>query len=161
MRKKCLLRNEIVETCTEVIIRFYILFLKSLNVGFIGASCYGTVEINCWFLPSSRSDRNMTWSDRADLLTDTLEPNRHFPAFVWSCTTCREAQRSFPSTSHVSLHKNNKIDLPTLLRLLHAQLWCTCCDDLALVVLVLIKNYQTSTVEEVKTRMDLWYQKEY
>jgi hypothetical protein len=46
--------------------------------------------------------------------TDKLERNCHFPASGRNCTTHCQALQDFPDTSQVSLHKNNKFNLPIL-----------------------------------------------
>jgi hypothetical protein len=50
--------------------------------------------------------------------TDKVEYNWHFPAPVCNCMTHRQALQGFPDTSQVSLHKNNKINLPVLYQFL-------------------------------------------
>jgi hypothetical protein len=44
--------------------------------------------------------------------TDKVERSCHFPAPGWNCMTYRRALQGFPDTIEVSLHKNNKINLP-------------------------------------------------
>jgi hypothetical protein len=46
--------------------------------------------------------------------TNKAEINCHFPAPGWNCLTHRQALQGFSDTSQVSLHKNNKINLPFL-----------------------------------------------
>jgi hypothetical protein len=44
--------------------------------------------------------------------TDKVERKYHFPAPGWNCMTHRQVPQGFPDTSQVTLHKNNKINLP-------------------------------------------------
>jgi hypothetical protein len=46
--------------------------------------------------------------------TEKIERKCRFPAPGWNCMTHREALQGFPDTIQISLHLNNKINLPTL-----------------------------------------------
>jgi hypothetical protein len=48
----------------------------------------------------------------------TVERNCHFTVPGWNCMTHSQALQRFPHMSQVSLHKNNKIDLPMLYQFL-------------------------------------------
>jgi hypothetical protein len=52
---------------------------------------------------------------KCSAFADKVERNCHFPAPDWNFMTHRLALQGFADTSRVSLHKNNKINLPFFL----------------------------------------------
>lgn len=58
---------------------------------------------------------DFSWSKKKyNAFADKVERNCHFPGPGWNWMTHRQVLQGFPDACQLSLHKNNKIDLPAI-----------------------------------------------
>jgi hypothetical protein len=96
----------------------------NLKTGLVGRYCGSVVENRnqrepvsqsvCQSQPIYQSVQQSICKMIYSTFTDEVERKCHFPALSCNCMTHHQALQGFPGTSQVSLHKNNKIDLPAL-----------------------------------------------